>query len=1218
MRRIITKLDQTLHAMLWLLAFTLIPLAVVVGLGREFFPLVSDQKAWLEQTLSEQAGVYLRIGDLEGSWPVMSPVLTATDIELFHPDDPTHVLLTIPKVSVQPNWLASLRSFSPRLAIAVEGLSLTLMQDASGKVSVKEFAHLKRSDSENVENNLRWLLKQPIIGLTNSQLFWELEAQLPQRISNIKIQQQSLPNDYRMMAEFRIGDSVTQQRLIFQVDGDPLVWRNQYWQAYLDIAELSDWQVWQVLLPEPWRAQQLSGAAMVWLNAERGQLPDVSVILAKASAVFEVPEYGRFALSDVSGVLKGQREASLWSIQADKLSGLINEQAMPLRRVVLRQQTDGLELALAQMRLENLVALVMPYSVLPKDIVNELKTLQPKGMVPRLRLFLKKDEESNWQWRQVSAEFKALALNKTTKTPAVQGLAGWFDATPEKGIGYLDTARAEVDLHTVFREPIAINALSGGLRWFQEANGWYIDSGVLHVANAHAKGHAQFSVRLSTDPALPSRIDLLARLNNAQINQGYRYVPWPQAGDGTLAWLQGALKAGEVTNGDFIYSGEIGPYAKLPGQFEMSLPVRSASLDYVSGWPAVNGLNGNVSIRGRALTVTGTSANIMSAKASELRAEIPDLAKSVLQINTQLDMNLTDLQRLLADSPLAKTTAGLAKIISLEGPSKASLALTIPLASPNPQVQVDATLQGATVGLPKQRLQYSNVSGVVSFNSETGLSASGLVGQLFGQETTLTLVGSSRRGQWTHQQINIRGSADVLTLSNWLKLPLNAHLAGSSSYVADISIPLGGGASEIDVRSDLRGIASKAPEPLTKARQAVLPLRYQSRLGGSTDVARLSVGDIAQARLRWRDDELRSVMVAVGRAAPREVAEGFVLLVDTNRLNVNTWYDYIQSQEASANRGLPFNKMQISANEVLVGQQWVDDLNVEVEHAKDKGWQLRLQGAKLRSLPALPTLNGAAMISREGNNWQADPISVRVGSTGFVGNMFWRDRGAVTTRLQGQLQGGDIGKVLAQFGVPAFIESDAAKADISVQWPGHPEDWALNRIKGKFTAELSKGRLKEAGGINLLTRGFGLLNAGNLMRRLKLDFTDVTKKGLNYDRISLQGELNSGVANPASFVLEGPTVNVRGKGWVDLNRQTLEQDLRVDVPVSSAVPLVAGFLAGPVVGGALVAADFLLDKQLSKVTSLRYRVSGPWSDLKLDDERLEGPLAEGVLDAVSP
>jgi uncharacterized protein YhdP len=1214
MRRIITKLDQTLHATLWLLAFTLIPLAVVVGLGRELFPLVANQKAWIEQTLSEQAGVYVRIGDLEGSWPVMNPVLTATDIELFHPDDPTQVLLTVPKVSLQPDWLASLRGFSLRLAINVEGLSLTLMQDARGQITVKEFASFKRSDSESAEKNLRWLLRQPTIGLTQSQLFWELEAELPKRISNIKIQQQSFPNDYRMMAEFQLGDSTAQQRLIFQVDGDPLFWRKQNWQAYLDITELSDWQLWQALLPEPWRVQQLSGAANIWLHAKREQMPTVSVMLTKASAIFDLPNFGRMALSDISGVLQSELKQSLWTFRADRLSGFINQQSMPLRRLVVRQQTDGLELALAQIRLENLVQLATQYNVLPKAIVNELKVLQPQGMVPRLRLMLNKDNNNNWQWQQVSAEFKALALNKTNSTPAVLGLAGWLDATPEKGIAYLDSARSEIDLHTTFREPIEVNKLIGGLRWFQVEEGWHLDTGVLQVANPHAQGHAQLSLRLSTDPTYPSRIELLARLNKAQAKQAYRYVPWPKASAGTLAWLERAITAGEVINGDFVYSGEIGQHAQLPGQFEMSLPLRAAALDYVSGWPAVYGLNGNVAIRGRALAVTASTAGVMSAKATELRAEIPDLAKSVLQINAQLDMNLTDLQRLLAESPLAKKTSGLAEIISLEGPSKASLALTIPLANPAPKVQVDATLEAVSVSLPKQRLQYSNVSGQVSFDSETGLSSSGLVGQLLGQEATLVLTGSARRGQWAQQQVNLTGSADVPTLSSWLKLPLSSHLTGAANYTADVRIPIGGGFSELDVRSDLRGVKSKAPEPLAKAGQAVLPLRYQSRLGGSGNAARLSIGDVAQARLRWHDEDLRGVMVAVGRAAPREVSDGFVLLVDTKRLNVNTWYDYIQSQKAGSG-GLPFNKMQISANEALIGQQWVDDLNVEAELAADKGWQLRLQGAKLRSLPNLPNLNGAAMISRDGNNWQADPISVRVGATSFVGNMLWRDRGAVTTRLQGQLQGGDIAKVLTQFAVPPFIESDAAKADVSVQWPGHPEDWDLSRVKGKFTAELSKGRLKEAGGINLLARGFGLLNAGNLMRRLKLDFTDITKKGLNYDRINLQGELNSGVANPASFVLEGPTVNVRGKGWVDLNRQTLEQDLRVDVPVSSAVPLVAGFLAGPIVGGALVAADILLDKQLSKVTSLRYRVSGPWKDLKLDDERLEGPLAETLLEA---
>jgi uncharacterized protein (TIGR02099 family) len=1218
MRRIITKLDQTLHAILWLLAFTLIPLAVVVGLGREFFPLVADQKAWFEKTISEQAGVYLRIGDLEAGWPIMSPVLTAKNIELFHPNDPAEVLLNIPEVSLQPNWWASLRSFSPRIEVAVKGLSLTLAQSADGHIGIKEFAHLQGSEDEDAEAGIRWLLKQPKIALFESQLFWELEDQQPQRISNIKIQQQSSSNDYRMMAEFHIGDAAAKQRLIFQVNGDPLLWRNQNWQAYFDIAELSDWQVWQLALPEAWRVQNLSGSANIWLDAKRGQLPGIKAALTNVSAVFDIPSYGRYALEQVSGELQGDRTNELWSIRADNLSGLLNQHVMPLRRLVIHQQAEGLDIALAQVELESSLALLQQQGVLAKTVVDQLHDLEPKAYIPRLRIQLTKDEESNWSWRRISAEFKSLALNKTPTTPGVQGLAGWFDASPDKGIAYIDSANAEINLHTIFREPITVNRLTGGLRWLRHEGGWHVDSGLMQLANSHAHGQAQLGLRISTEPSVPSRIELLARLNRASVQQAYRYVPWKSAGDGTLAWLKGALKSGEVRNGDFLYSGEFGQYAQLPGQFEMSLPVRAGSIDYVSGWPAVNELNGNVAIRGRALTVTGTDARIMSAKVSDLRAEIPDLRKSVLQVDSKLDLDLNDLQSLLADSPLAKVTGSLADTILLSGPSKATLALTIPLANPDPKVQVDAALLDATVSLPKQRLQFSNVKGDVSFSTDSGLNTSELVGQLLGQQATLSMSGTARRGKWSNQLINLRGSADVPALSNWLKLPLNAHLTGAASYVADVRIPIGGNASELEVRSDLRGITSKAPEPLSKARQAALPLHYKSRLGSKRDTASLSVGDLAKARLSWHDDALQSVVVAIGRAAPREAAKGFTLLVDADRLNVNKWYSYIQSQKTTESGGLAFNKMQINANEALLGQQWVDDLNIEVELGADKAWQLRLQGAKLRSLPKLPSLTGAAMISRDGNDWQADPISVRVGATSFTGNMLWRDRGAVVTRLQGQLQGADIGKVLAQFEVPAFIESNAVKADVSLQWPGHPEDWALNRLKGKFSAELTQGRLKEAGGINLLARGFGLLNAGNLMRRLKLDFTDVTKKGLNYDRINLQGELKSGLANPASFVLEGPTVNVRGNGWVDLNRQTLEQDLRVDVPVSSAVPLVAGFLAGPIVGGALVAADILLDKQLSKVTSLRYRVSGLWSDLKLDDERLDGPLAEAILEAVNP
>ena len=181
-------------------------------------------------------------------------------------------------------------------------------------------------------------------------------------------------------------------------------------------------------------------------------------------------------------------------------------------------------------------------------------------------------------------------------------------------------------------------------------------------------------------------------------------------------------------------------------------------------------------------------------------------------------------------------------------------------------------------------------------------------------------------------------------------------------------------------------------------------------------------------------------------------------------------------------------------------------------------------------------------------------------------------------------------------------------------WPGAPNDFNLDQSSGSVDATLKQGHLKEISGVNLATRVFGLINASNLLRRLRFDFTDITRKGLNYDRITVKADLKQGVFKPAQFDLEGPTVQIRGRGWVNLNNQTLDQQLRVGVPVSSAVPVLAGFLAGPIVGGALVAADLLLDKQLAKLTSVRYRVSGPWDALLVDDEALES-LPASVLKA---
>jgi uncharacterized protein YhdP len=54
----------------------------------------------------------------------------------------------------------------------------------------------------------------------------------------------------------------------------------------------------------------------------------------------------------------------------------------------------------------------------------------------------------------------------------------------------------------------------------------------------------------------------------------------------------------------------------------------------------------------------------------------------------------------------------------------------------------------------------------------------------------------------------------------------------------------------------------------------------------------------------------------------------------------------------------------------------------------------------------------------------------------------------------------------------------------------------------------------------------------------------------------------------------------------------LEQFFEISVPMSSAVPYAAAVVAGPIVGGALVAAEAVFDNSMTKMTTLHYKVAG--------------------------
>lgn len=236
---------------------------------------------------------------------------------------------------------------------------------------------------------------------------------------------------------------------------------------------------------------------------------------------------------------------------------------------------------------------------------------------------------------------------------------------------------------------------------------------------------------------------------------------------------------------------------------------------------------------------------------------------------------------------------------------------------------------------------------------------------------------------------------------------------------------------------------------------------------------------------------------------------------------------------------------------------------------------------------------------------------------GAPAQLRWRRAlGADGSAFRGRLAYARLERVLARWGYEPSVESRRGYIDLRAHWQGRPDqistatlraDIALSADKGRFlsTSETATGALKLV----------SVFNLANIVRRLQLDFTDVVKSGISFDRATGGFRLANNVLKITEpFVVESPSSAFTGTGTVDLAADRVDMELVVTLPVASNLPWVAALAAGlPVAAGVYVASKLFKD-QVDKAASAVYRISGDLSDPKVEFRRVfsagEGSAAQ--------
>jgi uncharacterized protein YhdP len=217
----------------------------------------------------------------------------------------------------------------------------------------------------------------------------------------------------------------------------------------------------------------------------------------------------------------------------------------------------------------------------------------------------------------------------------------------------------------------------------------------------------------------------------------------------------------------------------------------------------------------------------------------------------------------------------------------------------------------------------------------------------------------------------------------------------------------------------------------------------------------------------------------------------------------------------------------------------------------------------------------------------------------------WRGKDAGVGRVEGAVTSNDVQAALKQLGYIPVIEAKTGRMDFKLNWVGAPTGDALSQAVGHVQLSLDKGQIV---GLNPgAGRVLGLTSVSALRRRLALDFSDLTDKGLAFDTVRGDFDLREGSAYTENLLVKGPAAEIGLIGRVGLKNKDYDQTAVVTGNIGNSLPL-AALAGGPVVGAAVLLFTQVFKQPLKGLTRGYYRITGSW----------DNPIVERIKSADAP
>ncbi|CQH25509.1 AsmA2 domain-containing protein YhdP [Yersinia frederiksenii] len=208
-----------------------------------------------------------------------------------------------------------------------------------------------------------------------------------------------------------------------------------------------------------------------------------------------------------------------------------------------------------------------------------------------------------------------------------------------------------------------------------------------------------------------------------------------------------------------------------------------------------------------------------------------------------------------------------------------------------------------------------------------------------------------------------------------------------------------------------------------------------------------------------------------------------------------------------------------------------------------------------------------------------------------ISGQWQQDAAGDKTSLNVALTGAKIDETLSFFGLTTPIKDASFDISADVNWRGVPWQPQINTLNGTIKSRLGRGLLTDLGGgrAGQLLR---LVSFDALLRKLQLDFSDTFSRDFAFDSIRGTANIKNGVMHTNDLVVDGLAADIAMSGNVDLAKRKIAMEAVITPEISATVGVATAFAINPVVGAAVFAASKILGPLWSKVSLIRYQITG--------------------------